>query len=107
MASLVADNGQSSHVFMLFKCLFKRLQDQRIVVLAVESRMEGSLAMYAVVGQKADIMFMHLRETLEELNSVENAFNRSGFAKFVFYKSGRCFDESLIIFFHFHSSYTR
>ncbi|WP_342415441.1 hydrogen peroxide-dependent heme synthase [Paenibacillus sp. FSL R10-2782] len=50
---------------------------------AVESRMEGSLAMYAIVGQKADIMFINLRETLEELNSAENAFNRSRFAKFV------------------------
>ncbi|WP_306459203.1 MULTISPECIES: chlorite dismutase family protein [unclassified Paenibacillus] len=83
LASLVADNGQSSHVFMLFKYLFRRLQDQRIVVMAVESRMEGSLAMYAIVGQKADIMFINLRDTLKELNSAENAFNRSRFAKFV------------------------
>jgi chlorite dismutase len=48
----------------------------------VEERKEGSLALYAVVGQKADLMFMHLRETLEELNAVENAFNRSAFARF-------------------------
>ncbi|MEK4454065.1 chlorite dismutase family protein [Paenibacillus sp. FSL L8-0506] len=50
---------------------------------AVESRMEGSLAMYAIVDQKAEIMFINLRETLKELNSAENAFNRSRFAKFV------------------------
>jgi peroxiredoxin len=49
---------------------------------AVEERKEGSLALYAVVGQKADFMFMHLRETLEELNAIENAFNRSSFARF-------------------------
>lgn len=50
---------------------------------ATEERKEGSLAVYAIVGQKADFVFMHLRETLEELNAIENAFNRSAFAKFV------------------------
>lgn len=49
---------------------------------AVEERKEGSLAMYTVVGQKADLIFMHLRETLQELNDIENAFNRSAFGKF-------------------------
>ncbi|MFC5469574.1 hydrogen peroxide-dependent heme synthase [Cohnella suwonensis] len=48
----------------------------------VETRGEGSLGIYSIVGQKADLIFMHLRETLEELNAIENAFNRSGFAKF-------------------------
>jgi len=48
----------------------------------VEARKEGSLAVYAIVGQKADIVFMHLRETLQELNAIENAFNRSPFARF-------------------------
>ena len=50
---------------------------------AVEERKEGSLALYAIVGQKADLMFMHLRETLEELNALENAFNRSAVARFM------------------------
>lgn len=49
---------------------------------AVEERKEGSLALYAIVGQKADLVFMHLQETLQELNAVENAFNRSAFARF-------------------------
>lgn len=49
---------------------------------AVEERKEGSLALYSVVGQKADLIFMHLRETLQELNDIENAFNRSAFGKF-------------------------
>ncbi|QMV40883.1 hydrogen peroxide-dependent heme synthase [Cohnella cholangitidis] len=49
---------------------------------AVEARKEGSLAIYSIVGQKADLIFMHLRETLEELNAIENAFNRSSFAKY-------------------------
>ncbi|QJD84145.1 hydrogen peroxide-dependent heme synthase [Cohnella herbarum] len=49
---------------------------------AVEARKEGSLALYSIVGQKADLIFMHLRETLEELNAIENSFNRSSFARF-------------------------
>jgi chlorite dismutase len=49
---------------------------------AVEERKEGSLALYAIVGQKADLVFMHLRETLGELNAIENAFNRSAFGAF-------------------------
>ncbi|BBI35087.1 hydrogen peroxide-dependent heme synthase [Cohnella abietis] len=49
---------------------------------AVEERKEGSLALYSIVGQKADLIFMHLRETLEELNAIENDFNRSAFARF-------------------------
>jgi peroxiredoxin len=49
---------------------------------AVEERKEGSLALYSIVGQKADLIFMHLRETLEELNAIENAFNRSAFARY-------------------------
>lgn len=50
---------------------------------AVEERKEGSLALYGVVGQKADVLFMHLRETLEELNAIENALNRSGLGRFL------------------------
>lgn len=50
---------------------------------AVEERKEGSLAMYAIVGQKADLIFMHLRETLQELNDIENAFNRSAIGRFL------------------------
>lgn len=41
----------------------------------------GSTAFYSVVGQKADFMFMHLRETLEELNELETEFNKSLFAQ--------------------------
>ncbi|MBW5447291.1 heme-dependent peroxidase [Cohnella sp. CFH 77786] len=48
----------------------------------VEERKEGSLALYSIVGQKADLVFMHLRESLEELNAFETAFNKSAFARF-------------------------
>lgn len=48
---------------------------------AVEDKKQGSTAFYSIVGQKADFGFMHLRETLEELNELETAFNKSGFAQ--------------------------
>lgn len=38
----------------------------------------GATAVYSIVGQKADFMFMHLREDLQTLNELENAFNKSG-----------------------------
>ncbi|MNJ54457.1 putative heme peroxidase [compost metagenome] len=48
----------------------------------MEEAKNGSTAVYSVVGQKADFVFMHLRETLEELNALENAFNKTTFAKY-------------------------
>ncbi|MEK3884189.1 hydrogen peroxide-dependent heme synthase [Paenibacillus sp. PL2-23] len=50
----------------------------------VEERKEGSTAVYSIVGQKADFVFMHLRETLEELNEIETAFNKTTFASFTY-----------------------
>lgn len=47
-----------------------------------EHNKTGSTAVYSVVGQKADFVFMHLRETLEELNALENAFNKTTFAQY-------------------------
>lgn len=49
---------------------------------SVEESKNGSTAVYSVVGQKADFVFMHLRETLEELNALENAFNKTTFAQY-------------------------
>ncbi|MGV3487916.1 MAG: hydrogen peroxide-dependent heme synthase [Tuberibacillus sp.] len=43
---------------------------------------EGSHAFYSIVGQKADIMFMWLRPTMEELGEIETAFNKTRFADF-------------------------
>lgn len=48
----------------------------------IENDKKGSTAVYSIVGQKADFLCMHLRETLEELNELENAFNKSAFAEF-------------------------
>lgn len=44
---------------------------------AVEQNKEGSTAVYGIIGQKADLVFMHLRETLEELMMLEAAFNKT------------------------------
>ncbi len=45
---------------------------------------QGSTAVYSIVGQKADFVCMHLRETLEELNAIETAFNKTSFASFTY-----------------------
>lgn len=42
----------------------------------------GSHAFYTIVGQKADFMLMTLRETMEELNDIEIAFNKLAIADF-------------------------
>ncbi|MDQ1912124.1 heme-dependent peroxidase [Paenibacillus sp. GD4] len=47
---------------------------------ATEDEKKGSTAFYSIVGQKADFVFMHLRETLEELNELETEFNKTIFA---------------------------
>lgn len=43
---------------------------------------KAKTVVYTVVGQKADFVMMHLRETLEDLKAVENAFNKTTFAKY-------------------------
>ncbi|MBP2002087.1 chlorite dismutase [Paenibacillus shirakamiensis] len=54
------------------------LQEWRMV----EESNAGSTAVYSIVGQKADFVLMHLRETLEDLNAVETAFNKTTFAQY-------------------------
>lgn len=49
---------------------------------SVEAAKEGSTGLYSVVGQKADLAFWHLRPTMEELNALETAFNKTRFADF-------------------------
>jgi hydrogen peroxide-dependent heme synthase len=48
----------------------------------VEEEKTGSTAMYSIIGQKADFVMMFLRESLEELNKLETAFNKTAFAHF-------------------------
>ncbi|SFJ20614.1 MULTISPECIES: hydrogen peroxide-dependent heme synthase [unclassified Bacillus (in: firmicutes)] len=44
---------------------------------------QGSHALYTIVGQKADIMFMILRPTMEELNEIEAEFNKTTLAEYM------------------------
>lgn len=48
----------------------------------VKSKREGEFTLYTIVGQKADFVMMHLRPTMQELNDIENAFNKSTFAQY-------------------------
>lgn len=43
---------------------------------------QGSTAIYTILGHKADLVIIHLRPTLQELDSLETAFNKSAFARF-------------------------
>lgn len=47
---------------------------------AADEQKTGSFAFYSIVGQKADFVMVHLRETLEELNELETEFNKTLFA---------------------------
>lgn len=49
----------------------------------VEKNNEGSHCMYHMVGQKADLMFMILRPTMNELAAVETTLNKSVLAEFL------------------------
>jgi peroxiredoxin len=50
----------------------------------IERDKQGSTVFYSIIGHKADFVFMHLRESLEELQELETAFNKSAFAAFTF-----------------------
>ncbi len=43
---------------------------------------EGSSALYSIIGHKADLMFLHLRPTLEEISALERAFARTRLADY-------------------------
>ncbi|WP_223702991.1 hydrogen peroxide-dependent heme synthase [Sutcliffiella deserti] len=47
-----------------------------------QAEKNGSHALYTIVGQKADFMMMILRPTLEELNDIENEFNKTTLAQY-------------------------
>lgn len=48
-----------------------------------QSAKKGSHAIYSIVGQKADFMMMLLRPTMEELNEIENEFNKTKLAEYL------------------------
>lgn len=47
---------------------------------ATENEKQGSSGIFSIIGHKADLLFMHLRPTLEELTDIETAFNKTRFA---------------------------
>ncbi|NPC94517.1 heme-dependent peroxidase [Bacillus sp. WMMC1349] len=47
-----------------------------------ETSGNGSHTLYSIVGQKADLMIMVLRPTMEELNQIELEFNKSKLAEY-------------------------
>src|SRR5699024_6368239 len=50
---------------------------------SVEEQEKGSHAMYQTLGHKADVMFMFLRPTMEELAELETSINKSKLAEFL------------------------
>ncbi|MCP8617386.1 hydrogen peroxide-dependent heme synthase [Salirhabdus salicampi] len=47
-----------------------------------EQEKEGSFGVYSIVGQKADLLFMNLRPTMDELLQLETAFNKTKLAEY-------------------------
>jgi peroxiredoxin len=47
-----------------------------------EEAKQGSTGLFSIVGHKGDLLFMHLRPSLQELNKLENRFNKTKFAEF-------------------------
>src|SRR5699024_4724477 len=52
-------------------------------VEAIEEAENGSHVMYKAIGQSADLMFMFLRPTMEEIADLETAFNNTKFAEYL------------------------
>lgn len=50
---------------------------------ANQSEQKGSYSLYSIVSQKADLMIFWLRPTMEELNALETAFNKTKLAEFM------------------------
>lgn len=46
----------------------------------VENNRKGSFGQYAILGHKADLLFLHLRPTIDELNEVKLQFEKTDFA---------------------------
>lgn len=50
---------------------------------AVNEDKSGSYGQYAVIGHKADVLFLHFRPTMEELSNIETTFNKSRLADYM------------------------
>ena len=49
----------------------------------IDERREGSFGAYNITGQKADVLFLHLRPALQDLTQVERELNTTAFARFL------------------------
>ncbi|MGN7469901.1 hydrogen peroxide-dependent heme synthase [Brevibacillus sp. SAFN-007a] len=49
---------------------------------ANEAEKQGSTAFYSILGHKADLLFMFLRPTMQELDEIKTAFNKTRFASY-------------------------
>ncbi|EJW14948.1 heme-dependent peroxidase [Paenibacillus alvei] len=70
-----ADDEERAHALEELQTLWSEWSE-------TEADKKGSTVVYSIVGQKADFVIFHLRETLEELNALENALNKTSFAQF-------------------------
>ncbi|PAV29158.1 heme-dependent peroxidase [Virgibacillus profundi] len=49
----------------------------------ITNEKQGDQALFSIVGQKADLMFMTLRPTMKDLNKFENKFNKTALAHYM------------------------
>jgi peroxiredoxin len=49
----------------------------------IDEKHEGSFGTYNITGQKADVLFLHLRPTLQELTGLQRELNATAFARFL------------------------
>ncbi|MGP4072367.1 hydrogen peroxide-dependent heme synthase [Piscibacillus sp. B03] len=49
----------------------------------IESNRNGSVGLYQIIGQKADLLIMNLRPTMDELTDLETDFNKTKLAEFL------------------------
>src|SRR5699024_5799598 len=67
---------EKESIFQEFQQMFQSWEN-------VENNEDGSHGIFHIVGQQADIMFVILRPTIEEILNVETALNKSSFAKYL------------------------
>ena len=62
----------------------REISDEASSVLAkMESRANGQSAMFSLIGHKGDLMFLHFRETFDELNQAELDLGRLQLSQFL------------------------
>ncbi|SFB25865.1 chlorite dismutase [Lentibacillus halodurans] len=72
----MASSDERDKAIQEFKSLLTKWEE-------VEAAETGSHALYKVVGQKADLMFMFLRPTMNALTDIETEFNKSKIAEYL------------------------